>query len=868
MKMSSESVCLRCHSDKGNIKLFSNENYMDPKPLPNELSNLSVIEQQLISRISPCINIHMLKHGGIASNGHCVTFPQKVNEPAKIFLRLPEEINIIKVRKQGKKDTCKDFQVRRYTVQNALTWLKNNNRAYKDIEICENRLQRLPIDGECDEIATVLFSEDTGHSNDQGPAAEQTDPGAIDGASNSCVLLPDQHVNIQNEVQNIVQDVLGENASVTKNKKGTVTIPWPTRGDVPLSEYSTLNFFTLAFPALFPYGSADFFSNRPITCSSMADWVDHLLWYKDGRFAHHHYFKFVVHNMIMRKRAAENGSFIVNQKLGDSHMTVAGLKNQLQSGNTTIGKKILYFGANLRGTSQYWAQRGKELRALIQFKINDGAGLPSYFTTGSCAEFHFKPLHRLLSMYDQTTTGKTADLSNRTELFHLLQQNTHIVAHYFDLRTQSYFKNVMGPVFNVNAYWYRQEFAKSRGMVHWHGLCWRSDKEPHQLLFDAFKNGLANDICADRLAQWAETNTGMTALHPAGKNKEGDSRKDLWPPPEGNAPPPPEEKNPLLKLLMDVSSTQDTLLEDHLLLSNRFNIHHCSDYCMTSQRSKPNKQVCRMEFPKTLRDAPEIVKDRNKAMRLEMPRDHPYLVQHSKWHTQGWRANGDISIILSKSGTENPSVDDIIATEKYITGYACKGNQPTGAIADLFNDMISSTEDSIGAKSLCTKLLMNTVKRDISAVEASYELSSLPLYRSSHTFQSVSLSGSRLLEHNGTRVTRNTPLDRYLTRKENDTDSFYSFICKTGTNATWPLEEEFCRTMLLMHWPNWRSLTDIKDPDVTWKDQFNQFLQMTACPNFVKAQVDRVKTINPIQKRQKIVMQRTQRYWNSLNGWN
>jgi hypothetical protein len=47
------------------------------------------------------------------------------------------------------------------------------------------------------------------------------------------------------------------------------------------------------------------------------------------------------------------------------------------------------------------------------------------------------------------------------------------VAQYFDLWTQSYFKNVMSPAFGVSAYWYRQEFAKSRGMVHWHGLCWR-----------------------------------------------------------------------------------------------------------------------------------------------------------------------------------------------------------------------------------------------------------------------------------------------------------------------------------------------------------------------------------------------------------
>ena len=66
---------------------------MDPKELPPEFVDLSVIEQQLISRISSCMNIHMLKHGGIASSGHRVTFPQEINEPAKIFPRLLKEIN-------------------------------------------------------------------------------------------------------------------------------------------------------------------------------------------------------------------------------------------------------------------------------------------------------------------------------------------------------------------------------------------------------------------------------------------------------------------------------------------------------------------------------------------------------------------------------------------------------------------------------------------------------------------------------------------------------------------------------------------------------------------------------------------------------
>ena len=60
-----------------------------------------------------------------------------------------------------------------------------------------------------------------------------------------------------------------------------------------------------------------------------------------------------------------------------------------------------------------------------------------------------------------------------------------------------------------------------------------------------------------------------------------------------------------------------------------------------------------------------------------MKRNHPFLVQHSKFHTQGWRANGDMSLILSTSGPDNLSVEEILAVEKYTTAYYCKGNQST-----------------------------------------------------------------------------------------------------------------------------------------------------------------------------------------------
>ena len=55
-----------------------------------------------------------------------------------------------------------------------------------------------------------------------------------------------------------------------------------------------------------------------------------------------------------------------------------------------------------------------------------------------------------------------------------------------------------------------------------------------------------------------------------------------------------------------------------------------------------------------LRDIPAIVKDKNGSLRLEMPKDNPTMVQQSMLRTQGWRENGDVSLILSKSSPQNP----------------------------------------------------------------------------------------------------------------------------------------------------------------------------------------------------------------------
>ena len=183
---------------------------------------------------------------------------------------------------------------------------------------------------------------------------------------------------------------------------------------------------------------------------------------------------------------------------------------------------------------------------------------------------------------------------------------------------------------------------------------------------------MSDEEMGKELAMWAEA-----VSHPAGSDGIGQARKDFWPP-EGTAPPPLEENNPLIKLLTEIGTTQEALLEDHILMTNTVNMHACTDFCWKTNHT--GEKIYRMEFGtekdlgKPLGDEPAIVHDKNDSLRLEMKRDHPRMVHHSSIHTQAWRANGDVRLIISKSHPSSPATSEITAVEKYVLVYTCKGN--------------------------------------------------------------------------------------------------------------------------------------------------------------------------------------------------
>lgn len=262
---------------------------MDPGPLPHCLSQLTDTEEQLIGRIKPIMSINILKVGGqLSYSGSVINFMQETNEIAKKLPRDPRTAMTIVVAKATNKDRFKVLSVR---LRAALLWLKANNRYYADIEIDE-----------------VVLSEIE----------------SINGEIGS--LLPQIDLDIETEPDNLIHESAvysrlnkRQNQLIQDNINGIVQVEQPTLSTVPINEYTTAGYIAMAFPKLFPTGSADLrdLSNRRVKVNP-AEYFEHLMKYNDQRFAHHPRFRFFAMNSSQRWMAASQGKVLINRAhIGD-----------------------------------------------------------------------------------------------------------------------------------------------------------------------------------------------------------------------------------------------------------------------------------------------------------------------------------------------------------------------------------------------------------------------------------------------------------------------------------------------------------------------------------------------------------------------
>ncbi|PPQ77992.1 hypothetical protein CVT26_015900 [Gymnopilus dilepis] len=435
-------LCKQCnsclHRDKIPPLALANSTYLGP--VPNELQDLTVIEEAMIARCRAKCWIVQLnsKEDGTETatpdvqrgmKGHIIVYPQRPSEISKL---LPPSLDDIVTpvcvlfvgssppTPQWLREKANPLCVRREKVRNALAWLKSHNPLYHDVVINHPVLDNLEENGILPvHIEHILpaQSESTDFLTARYDESDQPRP-------------PVQDVSSQ-LAQDIQHDVAFENVVVTdveghapahelraaalrhvKRGGGYIQIP---HDPTPVNEFFNPDLFPMIYPSLFPYGIGGFEDRTRSTAISMKRHVKHLFSLADRRFQEHYSFHFTAFNILQRRAALLHTSLKVRKSNFDSlasdfasvsaetvhivterisHGDSVTANNEEERKVLNLMKQVNTVTANVPGSSASRIAMRNEIRGLMIEK-----GMPSFFITINPADV-YNPLVKCLAGAD------------------------------------------------------------------------------------------------------------------------------------------------------------------------------------------------------------------------------------------------------------------------------------------------------------------------------------------------------------------------------------------------------------------------------------------------------------------------------------
>ncbi|XP_057290792.1 uncharacterized protein LOC130613469 [Hydractinia symbiolongicarpus] len=338
----------------------------------------------------------------------------------------------------------------------------------------------------------------------------------------------------------------------------------------------------------------------------------------------------------------------------------------------------------------------------------------------------------------------------------------------------------------------------------------------------------------------------FTSLHPAGGNeiintsgiRDWVPNKDQWARPEGTQAPP--DHNPLAQELADVANHEGGIGEQHTYLVNRIGLHNCNSSCLRYRRKNNKekdtapKKYCRFHFgdldPQTKKTSGKVIHPFNAAItegehpRYEGPRDHPRLMMHVKTRLLSWLANCDSQPIIDQ---------DLLALQKYIASYACKGAASTEDLVHVYRHLIENTTDGSTVKNLAQRLLRKIAGLvDVPGAAADFINSGGRLTRSTRNFRYIGISGFRALDTSGEdgTVTKSSTLAKYLSDKRRETEPEIS-LWKGARN---PVTEDYAKAMLIIFSVGtWHNTEELKGQHESFAAALASLVQTEECPSIL-----------------------------------
>ncbi len=161
-------------------------------------------------------------------------------------------------------------------VLRALQWLKHHNKYYNSIDIDHAALSQLPTDGDLTGLNTM---EDITTDDEVEKPTDDQEPHDI------ATFVPAAARKMTE------QEVVRK--SIVDDRRPT-TVPWPSKGDAPINEFTTEGYMSCVFPKLLPTGAGDFVASRQRSFT-IGNYFKHLMMYGEGQFAKHPRFRYFEH---------------------------------------------------------------------------------------------------------------------------------------------------------------------------------------------------------------------------------------------------------------------------------------------------------------------------------------------------------------------------------------------------------------------------------------------------------------------------------------------------------------------------------------------------------------------------------------------
>ena len=493
------------------------------------LTSFTSAEEMAIRQIAPFIRITKLRQGniGMVGNTSCAHVHSRMN---LILPNLPEECKVIILKYRRGVHGLASTQFRRDRIERALTLLQRTaHPAWRHITVSADRLSQWPEEGDLttdgmglsgvmgtpppeDQVDEPGLRQANNDLGDLGPAPNQfVLECGVEESTTGLMCLNDDNAAHGAETA-ICEEAIRDRVQRIRALDGGADVDMIIRGDtvefadqdvLPTDGFVDMNTtewaYAKAFPTLFipwygPLGGSDVegflkegwhithdFRGWDTVRSKIpkfSEWTEYESWRSDGMVAKHSTVSLVMYNQKVKNQCNQQGHYVLNISGLEASTKVCEIREHPNSDemvnhvNRLVNKAYIHT-SSVPGTRKYWQKVYTKFEAVTHWHSYIHQRELTGFHTGSLAEYHDFFLRQLLCKYKNSLSGSIhADceliLTDDTAFTKAVNDYKHVCSHFLALKMELFYGHFLKPVYGISHANVTFEFAKSRGVIHYH----------------------------------------------------------------------------------------------------------------------------------------------------------------------------------------------------------------------------------------------------------------------------------------------------------------------------------------------------------------------------------------------------------------